>query len=166
MAIVGTLSGAVVGAGATLLTDSIRARREKSQRFSDTQRQIYVKYLTAVVQTDTAVQALALRGPTPLSREDATAAFRSHALVAALHELELVASKAVREDGQAVYGKLRDIREALTTATMVVGRSPAGSAEWHAVHQPFLDALERLRNTMRRDLNPGENTTDDTPSGS
>ncbi|WP_433666480.1 hypothetical protein ACQP06_22615 [Nocardia sp. CA-136227] len=153
LAVVGTLGGAVVGAATTLAIDTTRARREKSQRFGDTKREIYVKYLTTLVQTDTAMQALGLHEPTPLDREAVTAAFRSFSLVAVGYELDLVAARAVREDAAEAYRKLRDIREALIETSMTVGRRPAGSPEWHAVHEPFLRALDRLRQTMRHELN-------------
>ncbi|MEV0466063.1 hypothetical protein [Nocardia tengchongensis] len=153
LAVVGTLGGAVVGATTTLVIDATRARREKAQRFGDTRREIYVKYLTALVQTDTAMQALGLHGATPLEREAVTAAFRSYSLVAVGYEVDLVASRAVREDAADAYRKLREIREALIETQLTVGRAPAGSPEWHAVHAPFLRALDRLRHTMRHELN-------------
>ncbi|MEV6280931.1 hypothetical protein [Nocardia sp. NPDC051832] len=152
LAIIGTLSGAVVGAGTTLLADVIRARRDKALRSNDIQRQIYVKFLTTVVQTDNAMQALAIGGPTPLGREESIAAFRSHHLVAALLELELVAPHEVRESAQHTYERLRDIRETLATTTLTVGGPNNGSPEWHAVHQPFRSALERLKTAMRQEL--------------
>jgi hypothetical protein len=152
VAVVGTLGGAVVGAGTTMLVDSIRARRERSIRMEDSQRQIYVKFLTALTQTDNAMQALAIGQSTPLSRADVTAAFRSNQMVAALYELELVAPKVVCDDAWAVYRKLRNIREAIVTESLTVGAQGAGSAEWRGVHEPFLAALEQLRESMRRKL--------------
>ncbi|MEU8899983.1 hypothetical protein [Nocardia sp. NPDC048505] len=154
LAIVGTLSGAVVGAGATLLADVIRARRDKALRSNDIQRQIYVKFLATVVQTDNAMQALALGGPTPLGREESIAAFRSHHLVAALLELELVAPPPVRDAAKQTYERLRDIREALASTALTVGGPDNGSAEWHAVHRPFRGALEQLKEAMRQELGP------------
>ncbi|MEV0252378.1 hypothetical protein AB0H76_37720 [Nocardia sp. NPDC050712] len=152
VAIVGTLGGAVVGAGTTLLTDLVRARRDKAVRTGDTQRQIYVKYLAAVVQTDNAMQALAIGQATPLGREDVTGAFRSQNLVAALLELELVAPEAVCGTAQAAYQKLRNIRETLATTSLTVGGPNGGSQEWHAVHEPFRQALHALKVAMRQEL--------------
>ncbi|WP_156094704.1 hypothetical protein [Nocardia lijiangensis] len=151
LAVVGTLGGAAVGASSTMFVDALRARRERSVRVEDTQRQTYVKCLMALTQTDNAMQALAI-GRTPLDRAEATAAFRSNQLVAAIYELELVAPQSVCDAAWLTYDKLRDIREALIAQSMTVGRADAGSPEWRAVHEPFLAALEQLREAMRRQL--------------
>ncbi|MFI5718183.1 hypothetical protein [Nocardia sp. NPDC051750] len=149
LAVAGTLGGALVGAGSTMMVETLRARRERRSRLEDTRRQVYVKTLTALTQTDTAMQALAIEGPTPLGRADATAAFRSHNLVAAVYELELIAPKAVSDDAWQVYRRLRDMRELLIAQPVVVDRAGSGSSEWQAVHDPFLAALDRLRAAMR-----------------
>lgn len=145
----GTLGGALLGAGSTMMAETLRARRARTERVEDTRRQVYVKCLSALTQTDNAMQALAIDGPTPLDRGEITAAFRSHQLVAAIYELELVAPKAVCDDAWSAYEKLRDIRERLVTHRVVVGGTGGGSPEWQAVHQPFLVALEQLRAGMR-----------------
>lgn len=147
LAVAGTLGGALLGAGSTMMVESLRARRERTVRQEEIRRQVYVKTLTALTQTDTAMQALAIEGPTPLGRAEATAAFRSHDLVATVYELELLAPKAVSEHAWEVYRRLRDIRETLIAQSVVVDR--AGSPEWQLVHEPFLAALDRLRAVMR-----------------
>ncbi|MFE3052563.1 hypothetical protein [Nocardia sp. NPDC059239] len=152
LAVAGTLGGAIVGASSSVLVDSIRARRERSLRFEDTQRFTYVKFLTALTQTDNAMQALAIGRATPLSRADVTATFRSNQLVAALYELELVAPKTVGDAAGVVYKALKAIREALVTQSLTVGGQGTGSADWIAVHEPFLTALQELRDVMRREL--------------
>lgn len=149
MAVVGTLGGALLGAASTMMMETIRARRERTERTEDTRRQVYVKYLTALTQTDSAIQALAIEGPTPLNRTEVTAAFRSNHLVAVIYELELVAPQAVCDDAWSAYERLRDIREALIAHSVVVERAGAGSPEWRAVHEPFLAALKQLRASMR-----------------
>ncbi|MGI5217122.1 hypothetical protein [Nocardia sp. CA-290969] len=149
LAVAGTLGGALVGAGSTMMVETLRARRERTGRLEETRRQVYVKTLTALTQTDTAMQALAIEGPTPLGRAEATAAFRSHDLVATIYELELVAPEVVSDDAWEVYRRLRDIREMLIAQQVVVDRAGAGSPEWQAVHNPFLVALDRLRAAMR-----------------
>ncbi|WP_159843073.1 hypothetical protein [Nocardia sp. CY41] len=149
VAVVGTLGGAVLGAGSTMLVETIRARRERSVRLEDTRRQAYVKYLTALTQTDNAMQALAIGRSSPLDRAEATAAFRSNHLVAAIYELELFAPKSVCDNAWLAYGRLKDIRETLITQSVTIERAGAGSPEWRAVHEPFLAALKQLRESMR-----------------
>ncbi|MGW4248619.1 hypothetical protein [Nocardia sp. NPDC004722] len=154
VAVVGTLSGAAVGAGTTLLVDAIRARRERSQRFQDAQRGVYAKYLEALIKTDSAVQALAMSQLTPVASADATAAFRAHQLVAARFELELVAPREVSEAAEAAYDALNAMRLILTTTAVTVGNPGVGSPEWVAVHEPFRTTLDNLRSAMRTGLNP------------
>ncbi|MFD6163030.1 hypothetical protein ACFWF7_43685 [Nocardia sp. NPDC060256] len=154
VAVVGTLSGAAVGAGTTLLVDLIKARRDRSQRFQDAQRGVYAKYLEALVKTDIAVQALAMSQATPLSNADATAAFRSHQLVAARFELELVAPQEITDAAEVAYDALNAVRVTLTTTSVTVGHRGVGSPEWLAVHEPFRMALDSLRQAMRAGLNP------------
>ncbi|WP_280402440.1 hypothetical protein [Nocardia carnea] len=150
LAVAGTLGGALLGAGSTMMVETLRARRERVGRLEETRRQVYVKTLTALTQTDTALQALAIEGPTPLGRAEATAAFRSHDLVATIYELELIAPEPVSDSAWEVYRRLRDIREMLIARPVVVERAGAGSPEWQAVHNPFLTALDGLRGAMRQ----------------
>lgn len=149
VAVIGTLGGAFLGAGSTMLVESLRARRERAARVEETRRQVYVRFLAALTQTDNALQALAIDRPTPLARAEATSAFRSHQLVAAMYELELIAPKAVCDHAGPAYQRLRDMREALIAQPVVVGPAGSGSPEWRAVHEPFLDALGRLSAAMR-----------------
>lgn len=132
-----------------MLVESLRARRERAIRVGETRREVYVRFLAALTQTDNAIQALAIEGPTPLARSEATAAFRSHQLVAAMYELELIAPKVVCDHARPAYERLRDIRETLIAQAVVVGPAGAGSPEWRAVHEPFLKALAQLSAAMR-----------------
>lgn len=132
-----------------MMVETLRARRERTTRLEESRRQVYVKTLTALTQTDNAMQALAIEGRTPLGRAETTAAFRSHDLVAAIYELELIAPKPVSDEAWQVYRRLRDIRETLVAQHVVVDRAGSGSPEWQSVHMPFLAALDRLRAVMR-----------------
>ena len=149
LAVAGTLGGALLGAGSTMMAEAFRARRARTERIEDTRRQVYVTCLSALTQTDNAMQALAIDHPTPLARGDITAAFRSHQLVAAIYELELVAPKAVCDSAWSAYERLRNIRELLITHSVVIGGTGGGSPEWQAVHEPFLVSLGQLRAGMR-----------------
>lgn len=48
LAVAGTLGGALLGAGSTMMVESLRARRERSVRQEEIRRQVYVKTLTAL----------------------------------------------------------------------------------------------------------------------
>ena len=51
---IGTLTaaavGAVIGVGSTLITDSVRARRDLDQKWIETKRLVYVRFLVALAQ--------------------------------------------------------------------------------------------------------------------
>lgn len=155
LALVGTLSGAILGAVTTLLADTIRAKRERRQRLDEARRQTYTDYLVALTETDAALQLLALSEETPVDRAAATAAFRSKAILSLRYQVGLVASPEVADAAETTYGKLRDIREALVTKTLDVGTrnsATAGSDGWQAVHTPYTDAVVNLRGAMQKEI--------------
>ncbi len=51
--------GAVIGVGSTLITDSVRARRDLDQKWADTKRLVYVRFLVALAQAHSRIKVAA-----------------------------------------------------------------------------------------------------------
>ncbi len=111
--------GGVVGAGSTLLLDSVRWRRDRTDRRDETRRQIYGQYLMALTTTGRNLQAVAVG--TPVGRETVMAAFRENSLLTIRYQVDLVAPRGVTEASDHAYGCLRNIREAIATTELSIG---------------------------------------------
>lgn len=152
LTLISTLSGGVLGVGSTLVVEAVRAKRERGHRYAELQRTACVRYLTALTETEAALQALALSHSTPIANADVVEAFRSRHLVPARYELFLVAPPSVYTAAHEAYDRLRAMRVAIATTNVVVSDD---SADWHAIHVPYDDAFRRLRVAMRESLSPG-----------
>ncbi|MFI7415134.1 hypothetical protein ACIBU0_41515 [Streptomyces sp. NPDC049627] len=151
LTLISTLSGGVLGVGSTLVVESVRNRRDQRLRHAELRRTAYVRYLTALTETETALQTLALSRSTPIASSDVVAAFRSTGVIAARYELFLVAPAVVYDAAREAYDLLRAMRVAIATTTVVVGDE---SAEWQALHTPYDISLRKLRDAMRNSLGP------------
>ena len=63
--------GAVIGIGSTLMTDSVRARRDLDQKWVDTKRLVYVRFLEALAQAHSRITVAALQGLAGAERRQA-----------------------------------------------------------------------------------------------
>jgi hypothetical protein len=144
LTLVGTLSGGVLGVGSTLLVESARARRERGTRLEQAQRDAYLRFLTALTETEAALLALGR----PVSSADVTSAYRAHQILPAYYELLLAAPPAVCDAARGAYSGLRAIRDAIAATGLAAGPS----AEWQAVHVPYDAAVRDLRNVMRQSV--------------
>ncbi|MFC8517652.1 hypothetical protein [Streptomyces sp. NPDC057257] len=154
LTLISTLSGGVLGVGSTLVVEAVRARRERGNHHVELQRTAYVRYLTALTETEAALQALALSRSTPIANAEVVAAFRSRHVMAARYELYLVAPSSVYSAAHEAYDRLRAMRVAIATTDVVVSDD---SADWQAIHVPYDDAFRQLRVAMRESLSPGLN---------
>ncbi|WP_159050371.1 hypothetical protein [Streptomyces cellostaticus] len=153
-----TLIGALVGVGSTLLGESVRSRRDRGHQLHQLRRQLYARYLEALTNTDSELQLLAIRQPTPVDEADLRGVWRSHSLLALNYEITLVAPTPVATTADTAYRALRGMRNVIGTAEVNVsnpgvseGNDP-GSAEWQGVHRAYVDALAALRSAMRADV--------------
>ncbi|MFF8192493.1 hypothetical protein ACF05L_16880 [Streptomyces bobili] len=151
LTLISTLAGGVLGVGSTLVVESVRTKRDQRLRHGELRRTAYVRYLTALTETETALQTLALSHPTPIASSDVVAAFRSTGVIAARYELFLVAPASVYDAAREAYNLLRAMRVAIATTNIVVGDD---SVEWQALHTPYDIALRKLRAAMRVSLGP------------
>lgn len=70
------MSGAALGVGSTLVVEAVRARRDRASRLEEMRRTAYVKFLTALMETEAALQTLALSRTTPVGLADTWSAYR------------------------------------------------------------------------------------------
>ncbi|MEU6088059.1 hypothetical protein ABZ865_14780 [Streptomyces sp. NPDC047085] len=152
LTLISTLSGGVLGVGSTLAVEAFRAKQERGHHHAELQRTACVRYLTALTETETALQTLALSRSTPVANGEVVEAFRSHHVIAARYELFLVAPPTVYDAARKAYDRLRAIRVAIATTNVVVADD---SADWQAIHAPYDDAFRQLRVVMRESLNHG-----------
>jgi hypothetical protein len=149
----GTLVGAFVGVGSTLLVDVVRSRRDRIHQIVTVRRQVYAQYLEALTKTDGELQMLAVSQSTPVDELATRTAWRQYSLLALRYEVELVAPKSVTKTADAAYRTLRNMRDAINRTKLVVGTP--GSPEWEAVHLPYINAIDTLRSNMRADIQRG-----------
>ncbi|MFI8532830.1 hypothetical protein ACIGMX_21640 [Streptomyces aquilus] len=152
LTLISTLSGGVLGVGSTLVVEAVRARRERGHHYVELQRTACVRYLTALTETEAALQELALGRSTPIANAEVVEAFRSRHVMAARYELFLVAPPGVYKAAHDAYDRLRAMRVAIATTNVVISDD---SADWQAIHVPYDDAFRRLRVAMRESLSPG-----------
>ncbi len=157
---VSTLIGALVGVGSTLLSESVRARRDRGNQSHQLRRQLYARYLEALTSTDSDLQLLAVRERAPVAETDLRAAWRGHSPLALHYEIGLVAPPPVTGAADTAYRALRTARNALGAAGATAGDSgtpdgrpgPAGPRD---VRGGYIDALAVLRAAMRADVGDG-----------
>jgi hypothetical protein len=146
--------GAVFGIGATLVADVLRSRRELHQRWADTKRVVYVRFLTSLAQAHSRMTVVAFREePGPLRVQAVHHEFLSdpqHSdAKSVLRELAIAAPDHVYRAALPVYEQLRAMRDML--ASHPVGPE---SPEYQQLSWPFFKDLEALQQLMRDDLRP------------
>ncbi|MFE9612929.1 hypothetical protein [Streptomyces sp. NPDC006012] len=154
----GTLSVAAVGAlfgiGATVITDSLRSRREREQRWADAKRLVYVRFLTALAQAHSRMVMASARGAAGEARRHAVHdAFHNdpqHSEAkSVLRELGLVAPDHVYRVALPLYEQLRLLRDVLASEEVALE-----TPEYRQVVVPFFQTMETLQRLMRDDLQP------------
>jgi hypothetical protein len=146
--------GAVIGIGSTLITDSVRARRELDQKWVDTKRLVYARFLGALAQAHSRITVAAFRNLSGEERRGAVhEAFHDDPQYSeaksVLRELAITAPEHVYKMAAEVYERLRIVRDVLAQESVTVDY-----AEYEKVNTPFFAGLEALQNLMRDDLRP------------
>ncbi|WP_406634257.1 hypothetical protein [Amycolatopsis sp. WGS_07] len=143
-----TLLGTALGAGATLLADRIRWRRETSRQDQRARRDSYVVFLTAVQDANAGVRS-ALAGdhaPDESRSSAARSAFRGAGLFAAREQLALMAPDAVVAAADQALRQARQLRD-----LVIAGRRIDDAGYLRALDR-FQAALDAVRSAMRTDL--------------
>jgi len=156
-----TALGAVIALGGGLLTG---ARNDRSQRRRDRESDRLKTYVDFALALDTAHAALREVARTSSGDADrqaaATAAVHESGLYGARECLLMTGSPALGVGGEAVFGRLIDIRNAVRSGVMV------STVELHDVYHPFAEALWKFRIAARvelgqRKLSPGDLNRED-----
>ncbi|MER6428445.1 hypothetical protein ABT272_11935 [Streptomyces sp900105245] len=154
----GTLGAAAIGAlfgiGATVITDTLRSRREKDQRWDDAKRLVYVRFMTALTHAHSRIAIASARGDVGEARDHAVhSAFHNdpqHSQArSVLQELGLIAPDHVSRLAQQVYDQLRLVRDMLARDGITFE-----TPEYRQVVQLFVRQVEALQRLMRDDLQP------------
>jgi hypothetical protein len=147
--------GAVIGVGSTLITDSARARRDRDQKWIDTKRFIYARFLGALTQAHSRIKVAASGEFSPAEKHRAVSqAFHDdpqHAEAKAiLTELAITAPEHVHRLAVEVYECLRTIRDVLSQRSIT-----AADTEFRLASKPFWAGIETLQGVMGEDLQSG-----------
>ncbi|WBB88170.1 hypothetical protein O7542_13770 [Micromonospora sp. WMMC264] len=154
--VVSTALGAVIALGGGLLAG---ARNDRGQRRRDRESDRLKTYVDFALALDTAHAALREVARTPSGdasrRVAASAAVHESGLYGVRERLLMSGSPALVVSGEAAFGRLIDIRNAVRSGVMV------STTELHDVYHPFAQALWRFRIVARvelgqRELSPGD----------
>jgi hypothetical protein len=149
-----TAVGAVIGVGATLISDSVQARRDIDQKWLDTKRLVYVRLLEALAQAHSRITVAAFQGLCGTERRYAVHhAFhddpRHSEAKSVLRELAITAPENVYRLASDVYQSLRVVRDILAEPSTI-----ADNPEFRRANDSFFKNLENLQQLMRIDLKP------------
>ena len=152
--LIAAVVGAVIGVGSTLITDLVRARRDTDEKWTETKRLVYVRFLLAVTQAHSRIKVAALGDLDPTERRKAVnVAFyddpRNAEAKSILRELAITAPDDINQLASETYQCLRAVRDVLSRPTMATD-----DPEYRAVSKPFWDSLGMLQAAMRDDLQP------------
>jgi hypothetical protein len=159
----GILTGGVIGAGSTILADVARWRRQRSETDRATRREVYSRFLEALTSADSELQLLAIESQAPVPEAATREVWQRNSVLSLSYEVQLIAPSPVVHASINAYMRLRALRNAIRTTALAVGNTVAfnipsrpdefnGSSEWIAIHRPYMEAVDALREAMRKDI--------------
>jgi hypothetical protein len=148
MPLLTTLTGAVIGIGATLIADRNRWLREESQQALEGRREVYTEFVSALKAAGEEIRAVALGDHLSDSARDTAVreAFRSTGLYTASERLWLTGPPQVVAAGNDAYHSLRQLRDAYA------GGAAVGSDRDAPLIAQRRTAMAQMRDLMRADL--------------
>jgi hypothetical protein len=152
--LIAAVVGAVIGVGSTLITDFVRARRNADEKWTETKRLVYVRFLVAVTQAHSRIKVAALGEIDPAEKRKAVSAVfyddpQKAEAKSILRELAITGPDYINRLANETYQCLRAIRDVLSRPSIT-----ADHPEYRAVSKPFWDSLGALQDAMRDDLQP------------
>jgi hypothetical protein len=136
-----------------LTVDRARWRRDERQRLNEERRQVYVRFLAAVIETEGALHRLASASSGPLDSHVAMEAWREHKVNLCQEELCLIAPPQVIEAANQVHDRLVDLRNALMESKIAPGlKGQPNSPEWMAIFEPLYAAIKNLRGLLQSEV--------------
>ncbi|MGY3676570.1 hypothetical protein [Streptomyces sp. TE33382] len=154
--IVGAVTGAVIGVGATSLADRSRWRREQAAGQTAIKRELYAAYLTAVAQAWNEIHAAVIDSDEawPERARLASLAYRNGGVYELRYQMAITAPpELVALSDQTMRG-MRHLTNRLNT-----GQRYSSWDELKEDIQAWFDAFNTMRRMMRLDLNPAADTS-------
>ena len=147
--VVSTVTGAVIGVGATSLSDRSRWRREQSERRTAVKRELYAAYLAAVARTWSEIRAVVLSGaePWPERAPRAGEAYRNGRVYELRYQISITAPPDIVALADEVVHGIRDLVEDLAA-----GETYSDWADLRRANLGWFDAFDTMRARMRLDL--------------
>lgn len=160
--LIGTVTGAVIGVGATSIADRAKWRREQSERRTEVRRDLYAAYLAAVARTWNDIRAVVIDStePWPERARQAEVAYRNGGVYELRYQLAITAPPEIVALSDKTMKGMRDLVQQL-----IAGRRYDTWAELKSECRPWFDAFDAMRAGMRRDLDPSALPTPDDQSG-
>ncbi|MFE0256238.1 hypothetical protein [Streptomyces sp. NPDC059010] len=149
--LLGTLTGAVIGVGATSIGDRAKWRREQSERRTDVKRELYAAYLAAVAKTWNDIRAAVIDStePWPERARQAEVAYRNGGVYELRYQMAITAPPEIVVLSDQTMRGIRDL-----VGQLIAGRRYDTWAELKSDGRPWFDAFDAMRASMRRDLDP------------
>lgn len=159
--VLSALLGAAIGGGLLLVADAVRWRRERSVRYEDKRREIYVDFLTALEQSFRAtMDAVHPGNPSP---EEAWHEARAHWIQASacVNDISLLAPQPVIDAGGQLllahkkFNDLLKVDQGVDVARGVFdAMTQRDPKSWRAVHDITAPATDAFLAAARIDINP------------
>lgn len=150
-AIVGTVTGALIGVGATSLADRSRWRREQATRQTMIKRELYAAYLAAVAQSWNEIRAAVIDSDDawPERARLASLAYRNGGVYELRYQVSITAPPNVVALSDQTMRGMRDLTNRLNA-----GQTYSSWDELKRDNQAWFDAFNTMRRMMRLDLDP------------
>jgi hypothetical protein len=144
----GTVLGAVIALGSTLLVEGRRERREDRIERRKTRQEVYSRYLAAHAEARTQLRVLSL-SPDLTDEDRGHRAFTAYAACyTSRYELAVLAPQSVLTPAKAFERRAKDLRDLVIASTYVHTREER--------MRDYLDAMALLQMAMRNDLEVDE----------
>ncbi|MEV6397418.1 hypothetical protein AB0M39_22045 [Streptomyces sp. NPDC051907] len=149
--IIGTVTGAVIGVGATSLADRSRWRREQAASRSAIKRELYAAYLAAVAQAWNEIRAAVIDSdePWPERARMASLAYRNGGVYELRYQMAITAPPNIVVLSDQTMRGIRDLTNKLSA-----GHTYASWDDLKSDNQAWFDAFNAMRRMMRLDLDP------------
>ncbi|GAA3776614.1 hypothetical protein [Streptomyces chiangmaiensis] len=149
--VVSTVTGAVIGVGATSLADRSRWRREQVDRHTTIKRELYGAYLAAVARTWSEIRAAIINStePWPERARLAAHAYRNGGMDELRYQISITAPPDIVALSDKVLRGMRDLVESLAA-----GQTFDDWVELRSANLVLFDAFDTMRGKMRLDLDP------------
>lgn len=149
--IIGTVTGAVIGVGATSLTERSRWRREQGAHQTAVKRELYAAYLAAVAQTWNEIYATVVDSdqPWPERARLAGLAYRNGGVYELRYQVAITAPPEIVALSDETMHGMRDLINKLRA-----GQVFDSWDELKRENQPWFDSFNQMRRIMRLEIDP------------